>query len=311
MIYKWTLKAIIQKTISFLPWSERINYFFQKNVTKGVFLSDEHFEYKIQHAKDHINFLKKYTKDTSDYIAIELGSGWYPIIPIMFYLTDTASKVISIDIRNWMSRESKLRSIQKLSQWKTNGKLQNYFAYINEDKWNKLMDIWNVASNYDDEQINEVIGLKQLIADARNLDLKDNSVDFICSNNTLEHIRKDDLVAIFNEFKRVLKPTGSMSHFIDCSDHFAHFDHKISIYNFLKYSERKWKFIDNRIQPQNRMRFVDYKNMYSDMNIPITYESIRKGDMSKLRNLRVHEEFDKYSEEELAVSHGYIITSYK
>ena len=39
MIRKWHLKAIIQKTISFLPGSHKINYWFQKNITKGVLSS--------------------------------------------------------------------------------------------------------------------------------------------------------------------------------------------------------------------------------------------------------------------------------
>ncbi len=66
------------------------------------------------------------------------------------------------------------------------------------------------------------------------LNIKSDSVDFICSNNTFEHIPADILSAILREFKRVIKPGGLMSHFIDMSDHFAHFDSRITIYNFLE-----------------------------------------------------------------------------
>lgn len=310
MISKWVIKAVIQKTISFLPRSEQLNYFFQKNITKGVLLTDDHFELKVQHARDHIDFITKYVKHPKGLTTIELGSGWYPIIPMILYLCDISDKVISVDIRNWMTRERKLRSVQKLIHWQLHGKLKDYSLNLNEDKWKRLLDLWNESSKYTDDQINEVIGLQQIIADARKLDIKDRSVDFICSNNTLEHINEDDLVAIFSEFKRVLKPTGFMSHFIDCSDHFAHFDQKISIYNFLRYSKKKWKFIDNRIQPQNRMRFVDYKRMYSGLDIPITEESIRKGNVDDLRKIKIHKEFSNYTEEDLAISHGYIVTNY-
>jgi hypothetical protein len=61
--YKWKLKAIVQKSISILPGREKVNFFFQKNITKGVVLSDEHFSNKIGHALDHINFYLKQKKD--------------------------------------------------------------------------------------------------------------------------------------------------------------------------------------------------------------------------------------------------------
>ena len=37
------MKAIVQKTISYLPYSNRINYIFQKYVTKGINRTDNYF----------------------------------------------------------------------------------------------------------------------------------------------------------------------------------------------------------------------------------------------------------------------------
>lgn len=51
---KWILKAIVQKTISFLPFKHRINYFFQKHITKGVNLGDEYFYDRLEHARQHL-----------------------------------------------------------------------------------------------------------------------------------------------------------------------------------------------------------------------------------------------------------------
>ena len=70
------------------------------------------------------------------------------------------------------------------------------------------------------------------------LSLQKESVDFICSNNTFEHIPQEILRDILVEFKRVLHPNGLMSHFIDMSDHFAHFDSRITIYNFLQIQQK-------------------------------------------------------------------------
>ena len=62
MISKWRAKAIVQKGISFFPKKEKVNYLFQKYITKGVFLSDEYFTNKITHAIDHLKYFKQYSK---------------------------------------------------------------------------------------------------------------------------------------------------------------------------------------------------------------------------------------------------------
>ena len=103
----------------------------------------------------------------------------------------------------------------------------------------------------------------------------------------------------------------SMCHFIDMSDHFAHFDSKITEYNFLKFNKNTWSIIDNSIQPQNRMRFVDYKAMYAKLKIPITEEAIREGDVTKLRRVKMSKQFAAYPPEQLAITHGYLFSKMK
>ncbi|MGC9332198.1 MAG: methyltransferase domain-containing protein, partial [Bacteroidales bacterium] len=227
MMSKWILKAVVQKSISYLPGSEKINYLFQKYVTRGVDLTDEHFGHKIRHASDHLNYLNKYAGENQAHTILELGTGWYPIVPVMFYLSG-AGRVISVDIHNWINRENQIRTFKKFEEWKTRRLLDDFIPVIREDRWKKLLHMIRHAGEYDMEQINETIGLRCEKQDARALDLCNDSIDFICSNNTLEHVDSGHLYPIFREFVRVLKPSGVMSHFIDMSDHFAHLDRKIT-----------------------------------------------------------------------------------
>ena len=308
MVSKWKAKAIVQKGISYLPQREKINFIFQKYVTKGVELTDEHFGYKIQHAKDHLQFLEKYGSFENNQI-LELGTGWYPIIPIAFYLKN-AGRVISIDIQNWMTQKSQIHAIEKIVEWKKKGKLDEFFQDVPDKKWHRLNTIHQNPGDYTKEDIEKIIGLTPMVKDARTTDLPSHSFDFICSNNTFEHIPKSILEGILIEFKRLIKPLGLMSHFIDMSDHFAHFDSTITIYNFLKFSEKQWNWIDNRIQPQNRMRMDHYRKLFTSLNIPITEEVLREGEVELLREIKVHPEFQDLSPEELAISHGYIISHF-
>ncbi len=307
---KWKAKAIVQKIISYLPQKEKINFFFQKHITKGVLLTEKHLLEKLGLAKDHLIYLKKYGETVQNKIILELGSGWYPIIPICFYLCD-AQKVISIDIQSWMTKETQLKTIKEFKLLKDKGILQNYLPEMNMLKWQQLENIYKTPSQYTKENINEILGLKLLITDARKTYLSSNSIDFICSNSTFEHIYKDVLIAILEEFKRILKKDGIMSHLVDMSDHFAHLDKTITAYNFLKFSEKTWEIIDNSIQPQNRLRYNDYVKMYKSLSIPITFSETRIGNLESLKKIKLAKEFQKEKLEDLAIIYASFLSKIK
>jgi hypothetical protein len=126
------------------------------------------------------------------------------------------------------------------------------------------------------------------MADARGLALPAHSASLITSNNTLEHIYPAMLREILAELSG--SPPG-VSHSIDLSDHFAHLDRSITIYNYLQYSRRQWQLIDKAIQPQNRLRISDYRTMYTELGIPIAEELCRAGSMQDVARVKVHLEF--------------------
>ena len=147
-----------------------------------------------------------------------------------------------------------------------------------------------------------------MVMDARKRHLPDASIDLVTSNNTLEHIYPNVLEGILEKLKLLCKNGGVMSHFIDLSDHFAHMDTSITIYNFLRFSDAQWKWIDNSIQPMNRMRIYDYRNLYKKLSIPITEEINREINMDDYRKVKVHPTFLSHSEIENAVSHSWLVS---
>jgi len=307
---KWVQKAIVQKTISYLPFSHNINYIFQKYVTKGVNLSDEYFYDRLGHAGDHLKSFRKYSGKTIPMSCLEIGTGWYPIVPISFFLVG-ADKIYSVDISFLTSKARLQTTLQKFVECNSSGRLKTYLEFLPE----RLDIINNLLSNYDKFSLNEVLqqlNITYLIEDARKLSLPDNSIDLVNSNNTFEHIYPDILIPILKEFRRVVKKQGGvMSHFIDMSDHFAHFDKSINIYNFLQFSDKQWKWIDNSIQPQSRIRIYDYKQIYSDLNIPVSEESFREGNLNELKSIQVAAKFANKPLSEIAKSHCHFISDMK
>jgi hypothetical protein len=199
---KWIAKAIIQKSISILPNKERVNFLFQKHVTKAVLLTDQHFEWKITHARDHVNYFLKYASSKSaigNSAVLELGTGWYPIIPIALYLNGFES-CTSIDIQSWMNVESQLETVRKFKEWDDKGKLAAFLPNRLQDRWQKLVKLLEEQPE-NVEQFNQAINLETHLIDARATAFKSGQFDFICSNNTFEHIPKSILVDILKEFK--------------------------------------------------------------------------------------------------------------
>jgi hypothetical protein len=304
---KWKQKAIIQKAISYLPLSHKINYIFQKYVTKGVNLSEEIFYDRLAHAKAHIKSYQKYSGKSIPASCLEIGTGWYPIVPVSLFLIG-ADQIFSVDITFLTSKERIQKTLLKFTESKNTLQLTNFIDFLPE----RFNVVTNLLAGYDKFSLKEVLqklNMIYLLEDAGKLSLSDNSVDLVNSNNTFEHIYPDTLFPILKDFKRVVKKQGGvMSHFIDMSDHFAHFDKSINIYNFLQFSDKQWNRIDNSIQPQSRFRIYDYKQMYSELEIPVTEESIREGNLNELKSIRLADKFAEKPLEEIAISHCHFIS---
>ncbi|MCP9236154.1 class I SAM-dependent methyltransferase [Lewinella sp. JB7] len=304
----WLLKAAVQKTISYLPFKERVNFFFQKYITRGVDLTDEHFGYKLDAARDHVRYFRKYGQTPAAQARVlELGTGWYPIVPAALFLVGF-ERIVSVDIRNWMTAERQVIALRKLLAYHDDGRLATYLPGVLTDRLTVLRELCKTPESLTVDQISSRIRLDARVMDATRLDFPDDHFDLICSNNTFEHVYPKVLARILGEFKRVVKPNGVMSHFVDLSDHFAHLDSSINIYNFLRFSHRQWAMLDNSIQPQNRLRWPDYLAMYAALGIPVREQEVRPGNLANLRSVPVHADIGPYPDEELAISHGYLVS---
>jgi len=305
-VRKWHQKAIVQKTISYLPFSHQINFLLQKYVTKGVTLTDAYFADRLTHAAEHIVAFEKHAPGKTLESALELGTGWYPVVPVSLFLRG-AQTIYTVDISAHCSRNNILTTLRMFRSYRESGKLGR-FINVRADRWSKLSHLLDQAAALTKEELLRNLHIHCVVADARCLALPSRSVSLITSNNTLEHIHPAMLREILAELRRVAAAGGVMSHSIDMSDHYAHLDRSITIYNYLQYSRRQWQLIDNAIQPQNRLRISDYRTMYAELGIPITEELCRVGSMQDLARVKVHPEFDGIPPVELAVSECLLVS---
>ena len=144
------------------------------------------------------------------------------------------------------------------------------------------------------------------VQDARSTQHKDGYFDLLVSNNVFEHIYPSLLKGIVKEFDRITKKNGLQSHFIDMSDHFAHADKSITVYNYLKFSEKQWAWIDNSVQPQNRMRLHDYLKILKPFNSNISRNRERAGNEFELCKVKIDRGLWGDSVEGVAITHTHL-----
>jgi Methyltransferase domain len=303
---KWHLKAIIQKFIALLPFSQRLNYFFQKYITKGLVLTEDLFMDRFGHALEHIEAYQTHQKVGKPlHEACELGTGWYPIVPFAMYLYG-AKRIVTTDIDKLCTTPQCIALAKMYIKQHAAGQLPNWLTQ-DEGRLQTMRTVAESNPNIDVHTLLKMLHIEYIIADLTQAQLWQ-PFDLVHSNNTFEHVYPEILSEILKNLHKLTKKGGIMSHFIDLSDHYAHMDGSINIYNFLRYSDRQWKWIDNSVQPMNRYRMPDYRAIYAQLSIPILAEKNRPGNLTELAQIPLDVKYQKNTAAENAISHSYVVS---
>jgi hypothetical protein len=99
-----------------------------------------------------------------------------------------------------------------------------------------------------------------------------------------------------------------MSHWIDLSDHYAHFDPSIGAYNFLAFSSPVWAWLNNDLHYQSRLRAPEYRRLHEEAGWRVVREEGRSGAAEELRRVRVAREFRRFTEAELLVHEMWMVS---
>ncbi len=291
---KWILKALLQRGLSALPDPTRWNYFFQRKVSKNLPVSDEEFFTRFELAKERLDLYKEFgTKPLEEICCFEFGAGWDLGGPIAYYAMGIDHQLV-IDIRPGLRLELLNDQLEKLVRH-ADALERRFGISIRRPKITGVASMMEFKNNFGIDY--------QAPADARATALPDDSIDFISTNSTLEHIPGEDVQKILNECHRILAVDGVSAHFVDMKDHFAYFDSSVSVYNFLSLGNFAWSVVNSDLQYQNRLRITDYQKMFEKAGFKTLREKIFKPEpeeLNALRSLKVIPQFSGYSEEDLS-----------
>ncbi|HEV8699782.1 MAG TPA: methyltransferase domain-containing protein [Candidatus Polarisedimenticolia bacterium] len=252
----WKAKAVFGQVLSALPGRATLYYLAQRFVTRSLPLPDPDFRIRVEAACWHLaNYQRHGRRPLAEATFFEFGAGWDLAVPLMLAWAGVRHQVV-VD-RDRLARvellNSSLGRLRALAAADTRlagcAPLPNPAGLPAAGPHTSAdLDAW--LSGFRIEY--------HAPADARATHLQDAACDAVTNTATLEHIPEPVIAEILREMFRILRPGGVLSCEIDPSDHFSHSDPSISPWNFLRYSEGAWRWLNSDMLYQNRLRASAY-----------------------------------------------------
>jgi SAM-dependent methyltransferase len=293
---RWLAKAAVQKGFGVLPQGERLNYVFQRRVLRSLPAGDGALRQKFSRAVQHLGAYEEHgpAVPSAEATFYEFGAGWDLAIPVAYASLGVGRQVL-VDIRP--SARVELVNDSLASYERLGGELEGVAG-------RELRPLGGPISRL--EELEDRFGIRYLApCDARGTGLPAESIDFVSSTDTCEHIPGAELAEIFRECYRLLRPGGAFSCRIDLQDHYAYFDPSLSKYNFLRYSDRAWSLVNSPLHHQNRLRSPEYLQLVRDAGFELAVEKPSgpsEAGLKELESLPLAPRFRRYPPEELGVT---------
>jgi SAM-dependent methyltransferase len=294
----WRVKGIVQKVLSQMPGGVGMNDWLQKTVGTNRNLSGQ-LEAKVEDWAILVGHSDELKMPLEGRRLVEVGTGWFPALPICYSLAGV-ERCATYDLNRHLNEGLTFRMLGwlegSLAKIARVGKREE--AEVRA-RYRRMRQAGTVEELLKEARIDY-----RAPADAARTGLGEASVDIVFSNSVLEHVPPGAIAAILVESERVLKPGGLSIHSANCGDHYAYFDQSITAINYLRYGAAEWKFWDNELLYQNRLRPVDFIEMAerAGLEVPLRIHRARPELLVALERMPLAAEFRHYEREQLCAT---------
>ena len=297
---RWYLKAALQRAIGALPNAHHVNEWFQSHVTHSLDLSDEFIGTKLGEARGHLERYGTYGHGALG-TAVEIGTGWYPVIPLALWLAG-AERIVTYDVYPLLTADRARATLAAVADY-----LARHAEALPQARPERL----DALRTSDDDgataaQVLAPFDIEPIVGDAAASYLPDGAADLVMSTVVLEYIPYPALVALLRTSRRLAGPGGVHSHEIDLSDQFHYGDASITPINFLRFSDAAWSLVSNSIIPQTRLRFSDYARAFEEAGLLLTDAALTRCPETDLGRVSLADRFQRYAPDDLRVTRAWI-----
>ena len=100
-------------------------------------MSDEYFEDRLNHCREHYKNFRKHNS-TQNFSHLEIGTGWYPVVPTGMFLYGAGS-ITTVDLTRLSNPHFTLTTLKKFSEYQKNGKLENEVGKMSKNWGDSLV----------------------------------------------------------------------------------------------------------------------------------------------------------------------------
>jgi hypothetical protein len=291
----WRIKGVVQKALGIVPGGTRVNDLLQRTVG-GLRNFERQVAGKVEDWEVFVDHLRTLGLSVRGLKLFEIGTGWFPTLPICFILAGAAA-CITVDLNRHLHPHLSRRMLVAL---------RPHLPRISSRSGRSLGE---VTADY--ERLTQTGSLTEMLAaaridyrapaDATRTTLPPGSVDVVFSNSVLEHVRPEAIAGMMRESRRILRVGGLTIHCLNCGDHYAYFDRTITPINYLTYPAQRWRFWDNALLYQNRLRPQDFTEMAESEGLEVVLNVYRprRELLEAMQHMSIAEEFRRYPPEQL------------
>jgi hypothetical protein len=291
----WRIKGLTQKVLSSIPGGVSANDLLQRRAG-GLRNFEEHVKAKVTDWGILASCMKEAGQTPTGRCFVEIGTGWFPTLPVCFSLAG-AARCQTFDLVRHLDERLTFQMLKALAA---------YLPMISE---RSSIPSHQVEVRF--EELAHAATLPDLLrltcieynapCNAARTGLPVDSVDVVFSNSVLEHVPAETIRQLMLESYRVLCSGGLAIHSVNCGDHYAYFDKNITQLNYLAYGDADWRLWNNDLQYQNRLRPLDFVSLTEDagFRVVLKRQPVNQELLQALPELELAPEFQSYPPEEL------------
>ncbi len=284
----WRLKALTFRVLEHVPMQRTAYSLLQRYVTRSYPRHLSPTQESSASQRHHVRAFRERFGPLGDARLFEFGAGWDLYGNLVFWTLGINRQTV-MDLSRWVRPSFVNAAIRHLQQEPPEGGVRTPSVLLPEGQGF-------------DRSLEQIYGIRYLApADARDTRLPAGSVDLIATTSTLEHISVPDLRVILRESRRLCHERSVVSHIVDYSDHFAHGDSQINVYNFLRFSSREWAHFNTSFHYQNRLRHRDFRGLFRQAGFELLEEHAEHDACAaeQLASVPLAEDFRHYRTDEI------------
>ena len=192
----------------------------------------------------------------------EMGTGWFPTLPLCLYLGG-AESVDTVDLNPHMKPDLTLRVRERRSRRSLAGDREGDRSRRERARRDAARDRSRARARRVDRRARPTASIRyRAPADAAATDQPDvEPRRRVLEQRARARPRPGDRARASPSRRASCAPAASMFHSVNCGDHYAYVDRKLTQLHYLAYSDAAWKKWNNAFLYQNRLRATDFTTM--------------------------------------------------